>query len=267
MKKISFMLLMVVFFVSCKKNGEIIEEKKTEKIPATGAAPNKKGSASTLAATTISFSGYTWEVKTPTSTQGPHNNYWSGSNVWVDSSGRLHLRVRKNPANNRWECAEVKSTTLFGYGTYQWKVIGALDQLDKNIVLGFFNYSGNSGHDEMDIEFSRWGYPNANMLNYSIWPKTGDNIPYVTYNTPLSLNGTWTTHRFKRTSTSLEFKSLHGFQDGNTNLFASKTWSSPTSISTLAMPVHMNLWLFNTLPPSNGQDLEIIVQEFKFTPL
>lgn len=262
MKKISLILLLAVLFSACNKESTLKVDKTSDV-----AVNSSKKNLVQATSSTINFSGYTWKVKQPTGTQGPHNNYWSADNVWVDSSGRLHLRVRKNPSNNRWECAEVQSTNTFGYGTYQWKIVGALDVIDKNIVFGLFNYSGNDGHDEMDIEFSRWGYPNANMLNYSIWPATGNNVPYVTYNQSFSLNGTYTTHRFKRTSTSVEFKSLNGFQDGNNNLFASKTWSTPTSISTLAMPVFMNLWLFNTQPPSNGQDLELIISEFKFTPL
>jgi hypothetical protein len=218
--------------------------------------------------TTIQFSGYTWIVKEPAGQQGPHNNYWSGDNVWVDSNGRLHLVLKKHNDTGRWECAEVRSTQLFGYGTYQWKVEGAVNALDKNIVLGLFNYSGNSRFDEMDIEFSRWGYPNAPILNYTVWPATGDTgINNVTYAKDFVLNGTYTTHRFRRDATSIHFQSLHGFQNGNLNQFETKTWTTPTSISTLQMPIHMNLWLFKAVPPSNGNAVEIIIHEFKFTPL
>lgn len=219
-----------------------------------------------VAQTTIQFSGYTWTVKTPAGTQGPHNNYWSGKNVWVDSNGRLHLLIKKNNDNGRWECAEVSSKELFGYGTYQWKLEGPVNALDKNIVLGLFNYSGNSRFDEMDIEFSRWGRDSVPILNYTVWPATGDTgISNVTYAKDFILNGSYTTHRFKRDATSIHFASLHGFQDGNDNLFESKTWTSPTSISTLPMPVFMNLWLFNA-PPADGKPVEIIIHQFTFTP-
>ena len=220
-----------------------------------------------MAQTTIQFSGYTWIVKTPTGTQGPHKNYWSGKNVWVDSNGRLHLLIQKNNDNGRWECAEVRSQVQFRYGTYQWKIEGPVNALDKNIVLGLFNYSGNSRFDEMDIEFSRWGHDDAPILNYTVWPASGDTgISNVTYAKDFILNGTYTTHRFKRDATSIHFQSLHGFQDGNNNLFESKTWTSPTSISTLSMPVFMNLWLFDA-PPTDGKPVEIIIHQFKFTPL
>lgn len=229
--------------------------------------PITRADVNAAAETVIHFSGYDWVVKTPASRQGPHNNYWSGDNVWVDSNGRLHLRTRKQNDTGRWECAEVRCTTSFGYGTYQWKVEGAVNALDKNIVLGLFNYSGNSRFDEMDIEFSRWGHTNAPILNYTVWPATGDTgISNVTYAKDFVMNGTYTTHRFKRTATSVFFQSLHGFQDGNVNQFETKTWSSPTSISTLPMPIYMNLWLFDA-PPTDGNPVEIIIHEFKFTPL
>jgi hypothetical protein len=216
----------------------------------------------------IDFSGYKWVVKTPTVTQGPHNNYWSGDNVWVDAKGRLHLRLRKRNDTGRWECAEVRSVENFGYGTYQWKIEGPVNALDKNIVLGLFNYSGNSRFDEMDIEFSRWGYPHAPILNYTVWPATGDTgITNVTYAKDFAMNGTYSTHRFRRDPTSIHFQSMHGFQNGEANLFESKSWNTPTSISTLQMPVHMNLWLFKAVPPTDGASLEIIIHEFKYEPL
>jgi hypothetical protein len=32
------------------------------------------------------------------------------------------------------------------------------------------------------------------------------------------------------------------------------------------MPVHINLWLFKGLAPKNGQEVEVIIHGFKFTP-
>jgi len=221
--------------------------------------------------TTINFSGYTWQVKDSGSgTAGPWANYWSSSNVFVDANGYLHLKLTKDLSNNTWKCSEVIMLDTLGYGTYQWKVVGRIDTLDHNIVFGLFNYSGVNLHDEMDIEFSRWGYPNnANNLNYTVWPAVGVTTPKnVEYLQNFTLTGDWTTHRFTRTANSIVFKSLHGHQDGNTNLFATKTWNAPaTSISTVPMPVRMNLWLFKTVPPSNGQNVEIIIREFKYIPL
>jgi len=42
--------------------------------------------------------------------------------------------------------------------------------MDKNVVLGLFNYSGNDGFDEMDIEWARWGNENYPNCNFTVWP-------------------------------------------------------------------------------------------------
>lgn len=220
-------------------------------------------------AVTLSFSGYTWTVTSSgTATQGPGPNHFNSSNAWVDSNGFLHLKLAKNTTTGNWECAEVTLNQSLGYGKYQWKVEGAIDQLDKNVVFGMFNYSGNDGHDEMDIEYSRWGRANNNNLDFTLYPATGSTQSSVETTALISLTGTYTTHRITRHSaTSVDFQSIAGFHDDNTNVYAAKTWNNPPySISTLNMPVLMNLWLFNGVAPSNGQNVEIIIHEFKFTP-
>lgn len=254
--------LLPFVFASCKKEQQL-----------SGLEPVSKGGRADIAAaaTTINFSGYTWTVKdSGNGTAGPWANHWSSSNVFVDGNGFLHLKLTKDVSTNTWKSSEVIMTKSLGYGTYQWKIDGRVDNLDHNIVFGLFNYSGTDLHDEMDIEFSKWGYPDNNKsLNYTVWPEVGVTTPKnVEYVQNFTLTGDWSTHRFTRTANSIVFKSLHGHQDGDTNLFATKTWNAPgTSISKVSMPVHMNLWLFKAVPPSNGQNVEVIIREFKFTPL
>jgi len=221
-----------------------------------------------VADTTLSFSGYTWVVKAPAGQAYPGPNYWNRAYAWVDGSGFLHLKLAFNPETKRWECAEVHTTQSLGYGTYQWQVESDLGAFDKNIVLGMFNFSGNERHDEMDIEIARWGNAAWNNLNYTIWPATGSAaaraVDISSFSTP---NGTYTTHRFNRTSTSVKLQGLYGFVNNDDNQFQAVTFNSPkTSISTLAMPVYMSLWLYNGLAPSNNQTVEIIIHSFKFTP-
>lgn len=221
------------------------------------------------AATTLSFSGYTWTVtNSGTSTQSPGPNYFSSANAWVDSNGFLHLKMAKNPTTNNWECAEVTLNQSPGYGIYQWKVEGRIDTLDQNVVFGMFNYSGNDGYDEMDIEFSRWGRAVNNNLDFTLYPATGSTKSSVETVATIGLTGDYTTHRITRYGAdSVKFQSLGGFYDNDTNIFVSQTWTNPPqSISTLSMPVMMNLWLFKGVPPVNGQNVEIVIHEFKFTP-
>lgn len=124
-------------------------------------------------AATISWKGHTWNV-----TSGGMAGVCQGNpaNVSVDANGYLHLKITKS--GTTWTAAEIFSTDKIGFGTYQWQIEGPSDKLDKNVVLGLFPYGpeaglGESGNNEIDIEFARWGntsYPNG---NYTIWPPTG----------------------------------------------------------------------------------------------
>lgn len=259
MKKVFYSLMVVAAMAagSCKKNASPANE---------SAANTNTESVNARAASTVQFSGYTWNVRN--STGGPGPNVFNGNNAWVDSNGWLHLKISKNTSTGKWNCAEIYSTQNFGYGTYQWQVEGAVGSFDKNIVLGLFNYSDNDGFDEMDIEIARWGNSSWPNLNYTIYPATGTSGKSAwSYTKNFTLNGgTYTTHRFTRNSSSVVCKSLNGFYNDDTNLFASASCSSPTwSISTLGMPVHMNLWLFDGHAPSDSKEVEIIIHNFKFT--
>ncbi|SEW35850.1 hypothetical protein SAMN05428988_4403 [Chitinophaga sp. YR573] len=259
MKKHLLAALTCASLFSCQKEAVVSTVNET--------SPTTNVSARAL--TTLSFSGYTWIVTSSgTDTQGPGPNHFSASNAWVDTDGFLHLKLAKNPTTQNWECAEVTLNQNLGYGKYQWKVEGAIDKLDKNVVFGMFNYSGNDGYDEMDIEYSRWGYATNNNLDFTLYPATGSSQSSVEVTPLVNLTGTYTTHRITRYgSDSVKFQSIGGFYDNNTNVYASKTWANPPySISTLSMPVMMNLWLYNGVAPSNGQNVEIIIHEFKFTP-
>jgi len=67
------------------------------------------------AATPLTWSGLKWYVShDATPTVGTRNP--SSTNVWVDSSGYLHLRLRK--IGSYWCGAQVQTTTDLGYGVY-----------------------------------------------------------------------------------------------------------------------------------------------------
>ncbi|WP_147321990.1 glycoside hydrolase family 16 protein [Mucilaginibacter conchicola] len=219
---------------------------------------------------TIQWSGYTWTVKDHNEPIGPGPNYWSPKNVWVDKSGWLHLRVSKNAATGKWECAEVASNEKFGLGTYQWQIDADVDKFDDNLVLGLFDYSGVDARDEIDIELARWGnsgYPN---LNYTVYPKQDDPPRHTAYATEFtSPNGTYTTHKFIRTANSVTFKTLYGHlnDEPRDNLFMEKVFKSPSvSVSTIDMPVLMNLWLFKGEGLKEGNSFEVVIHSFKFQP-
>jgi hypothetical protein len=63
---------------------------------------------------------------------------------------------------------------------------------------------------------------------------------------------------------------LHGHHDDNTNQFASWLYqpqNRAAHISQEPMPVYISLWSFHGNPPSDGQQVEVTVRAFKFTPM
>ena len=224
--------------------------------------------ASPLAqAKTLQFGGYTWTVRN--STGGPGPNTFDENNVWLDDSGALHLKI--SHSSSGWTCAELYTNDRLGFGSYQWYVTGQIDQLDDNVVFGLFPYPtsdvGPDTTNEIDIEFARWGnasYPNG---NYTIYPTSLLLRPASsTFN--FSLNGNQTTQRIDWTSQSITLQSLAGFTDGNDNAFGNWTYAPRATSLRIAqqpMPLHMNLWLFNGQPPKNNQEVEIVINAFKYT--
>lgn len=263
-KSITIIALSAILFASCQKS--MIK-------PEDGAAakklPNDKPPVVSTAGT-INFSGYTWTVRaTSSGTQGPGPNYWNSNNAWLDANGHLHLKMQKD-AKGRWSCAEVTSNNNFGYGTYQWKIECDLNIIDRNVVLGLFNYSGQDGYDEQDIELSRWGNPSAGQFNYTVYPaQSGVRYQNVHWESPnITMNGTYTTHRFTRYRTdSIVYESQDGHYDSGSSIARKIFTSSDIQLSALNMPILMNLWLMNGTAPVNGQSYEVIIHEFKFTPL
>lgn len=218
----------------------------------------------------IQFSGYEWIVRDG-DLSGPGPNKWSGSNVWLDNNGNLHLKITRT--NDGWYCAEVTTTQRFGFGKYQFQVIGQIDQLDPNVVFGLFNYPtadvGPDGTNEIDIEYAQWGNAEWPHGNFTLWPaQEGIDNVYETYD--VELNGTYTSHRFIWESQQILFQSLHGHEDNEENEIASWLFKPDEPLKYIpqqAMPVHINLWLFEGQLPVDGNEVEIIISSFTFTPL
>jgi hypothetical protein len=243
-----------------KRNTETNRQRPCLLIAANASSPAK----------TLRFAGYDWVAKSATH-EGPGPNNWNENNVWVDQGGYLHLKLTKQ--GDRWYCAEVLTKDRLGFGRYQFWVVGRLDRLDPNVVLGLFNYPtpdvGPDGTNEIDIEFAQWGKPEAPIGNYTVWPAR-EGLRRASKRFSMELKGEFTTHRFTWHSTSVAFESLHGHHDDNSNKFADWLYQpddQPAYISQKAMPVRINLWLFQGQPPRNGQQVELIVRSFKFMPL
>lgn len=217
---------------------------------------------------TLQFAGYTWEVRAGDGGPGP--NQWSAQNVWVDAKGYLHLKL--SSIKGKWYAAELSTTQRLGFGTYQWQLIGRVDQLDPNVVLGLFTYPtadvGPDGTNEIDIEFARWGNAAWPNLNYTVWPARQGPTPQ-TETSEAVLMGNASTHRFTWHANKVFFQSLHGHTSTNPTVFHQWTFTSrqpQREIPQQSLPVHMNLWLVDGQPPTNGQPVEIVIRTFTYTP-
>jgi hypothetical protein len=219
-------------------------------------------------ASTLYFAGLEWTVKDGFSGPGP--NRWSRQNVCVDGPGRLHLRLTDE--DGVWKTSEIYTREGFGLGTYQFEIIGELDRLDPNVVVGLFAYpsedTGPDGTKEIDVEFTRWGSPQQPYGNYTVWPVEPGGPP-LTVHFEESLSGTHSTHRFTRYHDRVVFESFHGHLTTEQARFQAGTFAvtDPAYISPDPLHVHLDLWLYRGQPPGDGREIEIIISDFTYTPL
>ncbi|MEX0324413.1 MAG: glycoside hydrolase family 16 protein [Puniceicoccaceae bacterium] len=218
----------------------------------------------------FSFSGYDWDVKTSGSFGfGPGPNVFSDDpeNVWVDEEGKLHLKITYR--DGVWNCAEVVSFRSFGYGTYRFYVESALDELDANVVLGLFTWSDDPAYAyrEIDVEIAKWSNPsdptNAQFV-VQPWNNPGNLARWT-----IPPGAAPTTHSFDWEASEIRFESHNGeVQLPITEPPVISQWNYMGN--DIPVPgdeqVRMNLWLVNGLPPTDGQEVEIVISRFAFIP-
>lgn len=211
------------------------------------------------ALTTISWSGYAWNVKSGAGL-GPGPNNWdsSSSTVWIDSTGSLNLLVHK--VAGKWYCAEVWLPTGLGHGTYEFFVKTRTDVIDKNLVNGFFLYQDDT--HELDVEWSRWGNgSNPNNGDFGIQPST-----FQYWHQDIA-SGNWQKDRIIWTTDPLGGPDKVEFQV-ETNSIVVQDWvqTLPAAIDPALALVHINNWMFQGHPPSNGSSEVLTLVSFTFTP-
>jgi hypothetical protein len=204
---------------------------------------------------TVDFSGYTWQVKSSAEAVGPGPNYFSDSadNVWVDSRGRLHLKVTRS--NGRWYSAEVINTRNLGRGRYSFHLGSSVSHFDPNVVLGLLTWSDDPAYSnrEIDFEFSRW----ANAAN----PTNGQYVVQPYYHRG-------NRQRVKQAAVASSTQSFDWRRNAVRFASSSAEPSAWTSSADVPPPgsehVHINLWLYRGAPPKNGRTAEVIVNSFRF---
>ncbi|MFH1314215.1 MAG: right-handed parallel beta-helix repeat-containing protein [Candidatus Eisenbacteria bacterium] len=222
--------------------------------------------APSLDARAITFAGYRWGVKS--GYWGPGPNLWSDTDesVWVDESGRLHLKIRQ--IDSTWYCAEVVSRAPATQGMFRFYMVGDLDSLDINAVASPFLYAGDS--TEIDIEFSRWKDPGAcRNAQYVIHPVTFPNkcLPSSSYEPfTMHLNGTSSTHSIDWQQDYVTFTSINGHYEeppDPDSLIHERTFTRGENgdipVETDSLRVHIDLWLMNGTPPNDGEEIEIVI--------
>jgi hypothetical protein len=219
----------------------------------------------------LSFSGYEWFVKDSCeSTAGPGPNVFSSStnNVWVDTEGRLHLKIEFR--DGKWRNAEIRSERSFGYGTYRIYVDTDTGELDSNVTLGLFTWSNDEAytHREIDFEAGRWRNPSdANNAQFVVQPfdNPGNMIRFQT-----PPGQTKMTHQFIWQSNRIDFLSFDGHYDIVPT--ANLVWYQWSFLQTPEVPraggehFLMNLWQVLGVPPAGDGVLEVVISRFAFIP-
>jgi hypothetical protein len=228
------------------------------------------------AKTTVATDASHWMGRKWTITSGGMAGVAKGdpSNVFVDQNGYLHLRIVKR--DGTFTAAELFSVESLGFGTYQWQIEGAVDNMDKSTVLGLFPYGPKAGigvdaENEIDIEFSRWNETcHGCNADFTFYPSTGNkSLGPKEDNFTIHLNGvTLITARFEWTSTRIVATIMSGLEPIGTtaNVLETLTFSPPdyaARIPQVPLPLGMNFWCFKTTPAT---DQEIILRNFQFVP-
>lgn len=228
-------------------------------------------SASSRPSTQLDWMGHDWTV-----TNGAMAGVARGrpSNVYVDANGYLHLMVTKK--GRSVTAGQLFSADEMGFGTYQWVVEGAVDDMDPHVVLGLFPYGpeagiGRDGENEIDIEFSKWGNTlcgGACNADFNVYPSSGNfSVGSTEDDFNVNLNGgDVVTARIAWSSTSISETVMSGSQPLGVTQNVLQTWTFAPSdylvrIPQQAVPVGMNLWCFRKKAASSQA---VIIQSFQY---
>ena len=233
--------------------------------------------------TNLSFAGRNWGVKQSPQPVGPGGNRFSASpnDVWVDQDG-LHLTI--NQHGGAWNSTEVVLPENLGYGTYMFQTNSRQDILDANAVFGAFTFDifGDDSDKpdwpfrEIDFEDSRWGNPSLTTNSQAVvqpffLPGALERItlPDLSTNAELTRFFTWTPGQ-------VEFYTLLGHylpDNFPQSAIIDHTIISDDIGNGIKVPepgrenFRFNLWLFDSSAPVNGQSVEVVINDFQFTPL
>jgi hypothetical protein len=207
----------------------------------------------------LTFSGYEWEVRDVPSDRGGANDY-DPANAWTDSEGLLHLRLAQR--EGRWTSAEVVLTRALGYGTYRFTVRD-VSTLDPAAAFGMFTWDSRAAeqnHRELDVEVSRWGDPRVPNAQYVLQPF------YLPANVSrFSAPRGTLTHSFRWEPGRVAFSTVHAARAGDGAAVAKHEFTAgvPTPGDER---VRMNLYYFRFAPAAPRNDVEVVIERFRYLP-
>lgn len=154
-----------------------------------------------------------------------------------------------------------------GYGTYRFYLSSPVDALDRNAVLGLFTWHDDPefDHREVDVEFARWGgAADPTNAQYAVqpWDDPGHRLRFTQPGgNPASV------HSFRWSAAAVAFESAAGLVPpaAPSDVIARWTYAGPVPQPGGENP-RMNLWLFRGRAPSNGREVEAVVERVEFVP-
>ncbi len=166
----------------------------------------------------------------------------------------MHLRIAY--VEGKWRTAEVISTVSRGYGKYTFVIGDVPNGLAEGFILGFFTWddSPEQFHREIDIEFRG---PNLSNGAFTVQPWDG-----ADHHQPFDVVPSQGTYSFDWRPESVIFEN----RDVANELRDSWSYSGADIPIPGKERVRMNFWLLRGNPPSVSEPIEIIVNDFSFTP-
>ncbi|MBD3236478.1 MAG: hypothetical protein GF330_07230, partial [Candidatus Eisenbacteria bacterium] len=220
----------------------------------------------------VDFAGRSWRVKGP-GFYGPGPNVFCDDPdcVWVDGEGRLHLTL--SDQGSHWAATEVALEEALGYGDYIVTTVGRLDLLAIQAVLGIFlwqygpcwdeAYLWWNPYNEIDIEYSRWGYPSNEIGQFVAqpydWPGNTERFD-ATF-----AEGEVVSHAMRWLPDRVEYRVWRGGPEAESpqTLIHEWTYTGPHIPRPEQPRMHLNLWKLEGNPAA---DQEVLFSGFVFVP-
>ena len=210
---------------------------------------------------TLNFSGYEWTTSTGPIFHAGSRNFFDPANVWVDKSGKLHLRISGSPG--KWSAAEVKLNASLGYGTYRFQVEDTT-HLEPSAVLTLITWDGvgtERDRRELDVELSRWGFVDNTNVHYVVQPYY---IPanFVRFRVPPGVF----THSFRWEPGQVTFSTTAGSGDATSDRLINQHVFTSGIPSPAGQTVRISLYVFVRGQVPLQHENEVVIDKFEYLP-